>query len=234
MDCPEASGHPRDAVAAAGVVAVFPDGDERCAAATLMMAMIPIRVPRPMSALRALRFPGRRDARCPRGCGPGAQGCCCGHPWGWYGSGCCGWPGGNEAGDGPQDARSGVCAISSCGPPCCQCPRRALAGLCHIRWRRTRLHRDREAGVPARRRIAVAHTGSIARRPTSAVPAALPDRDTSPEAPRQAHWRCVLAVAGSSRLPPPARHRQPATLPLQECARSVPQVHERYEPDAGS
>ena len=61
-----------NAVVAEDVVAVFPDDDERCAAATLMTAMIPIRVPRPMSALRALRFTGRRDARCPRGWGPGA------------------------------------------------------------------------------------------------------------------------------------------------------------------
>lgn len=57
---------------AVDVAATFPVDGELCAVATLMATMIPIKVPRPMSALRPLRFPGCRGARCPRGCGPGA------------------------------------------------------------------------------------------------------------------------------------------------------------------
>lgn len=43
--------------------AVFRDDDELCQIAALA-TMIPIKAPRPISATHALRFHGRRSARC--------------------------------------------------------------------------------------------------------------------------------------------------------------------------
>lgn len=44
--------------------AVFRDDDELCQIAAELATMIPIKVPRPISATHALRFHGRRSARC--------------------------------------------------------------------------------------------------------------------------------------------------------------------------
>jgi hypothetical protein len=58
---------------AVDVAATFPVvAGESCAIATLMATMIPIRAPRPTSALRALPFPSRRGTPSAGDCGPGA------------------------------------------------------------------------------------------------------------------------------------------------------------------
>ena len=190
----------------------------------------PIRAPRPVSALRALRFLRRRDAWCAGDGGPGRRDCRSGDPSGF------------EAGQDPAAPASRPEGMTLApGPahiPCHLAGRRAAGGggrpaggTRRIRLKRTQQRPDTETDAPILVRAGVAYAG-----PICAVPPAQRLQPDRVQVHPGGSGCCIGLVVrrwliAHGFLPRAARG---APLRYRRRGRSVLEVYERCEPDAAS